>query len=115
MLCFLTVFHTLPFIHGCHSGLCLDLFAAHFQLNSLLLLPTEASENHSQSCICSYFHAFVCSRIDYCNSLLIGLPKTRLSPLQIVLNAAARLIARLPRYSHISYYIKEHLHWLPIS
>src|SRR6218665_1750078 len=31
------------------------------------------------------------------------------------LNAAARLIARLPRYSHISYYIKEHLHWLPIS
>ena|SRR6218665_2529552 len=25
------------------------------------------------------------------------------------------LIARLPRYSHISYYIKEHFHWLPIS
>src|SRR6218665_1420823 len=55
------------------------------------------------------------SRIDYCNSLLIGLPKTRLSPLQTVLNTAARLIARLPRYSHISYYLKEHLHWLPIS
>src|SRR6218665_456680 len=63
----------------------------------------------------SIVHAFVCSRIDYCNSLLIGLPKTRLSPLQTVLNAAARLIARLPRYSYISYYIKEHLHWLPIS
>src|SRR6218665_672740 len=63
----------------------------------------------------SIVHAFVCSRIDYCNSLLIGLPKTRLSPLQTVLNAAARLIARLPGYSHISYYIKEPLHWLPIS
>ena len=63
----------------------------------------------------SIVHAFVCSRIDYCNSLLIGLPKTRLSPLQTVLNAATRLIARLPRYSHISSYIKEHLHWLPIS
>ena len=25
------------------------------------------------------------------------------------------IIARLPRYSHISSYIKEHLHWLPIS
>src|SRR6218665_657419 len=36
--------------------------AAHFQLNSLLLLPTEASENHSQSCICSYFHLH-CPRI----------------------------------------------------
>src|SRR6218665_1791197 len=58
---------------------------------------------------------FVCSRIDYCNSLLISLPKTRLFPLQTVLNAAARLIARLPRYSHISSYIKEQLHWLPIS
>src|SRR6218665_1895770 len=34
---------------------------------------------------------------------LIGLRKTRLSPLQTVLNAAVRLIARLPRYSHISY------------
>src|SRR6218665_3253272 len=63
----------------------------------------------------SIVHAFVCSRIDFCNSLLIGLPKTRLSPLQTVLNAAARLIARLPRYSHIPSYIKDHLHWLPIS
>src|SRR6218665_1017713 len=25
------------------------------------------------------------------------------------------LIARLPRYSHISSYIKDYLHWLPIS
>ena len=32
----------------------------------------------------SIVHAFVCSRIEYCKSLLIGLPKTRLSPLQTV-------------------------------
>src|SRR6218665_1373205 len=107
MLCFLTVFHTLPFILrlGCHFGLCLDLFAAHFRLDSLLLLPTEASENHSQSCgvpiFTSIVHAFVCSRIDYCNSLLIGLPKTRLSPLQTVFNTDVRLIARLPRYPYL--------------
>jgi len=60
-------------------------------------------------------HAFVCSRIDYCNSLLIGLPKARLSALQSVLNAAARLIARLPRFSHITAYMVEQLHWLPLS
>ena len=59
-------------------------------------------------------HAFVSSRIDYCNSVLIGLPKVRLSSVQSVLNAA-RLIARLPRYSHISTYMTNDLHWLPLS
>src|SRR6218665_2175812 len=57
-------------------------------------------------------HAFICTCIDYCNSLLIGLPKTRLAPLQSVLNAAARMIARLPPYSHISDYMINELHWL---
>src|SRR5688572_26498359 len=32
-----------------------------------------------------------------------------------VLNAAARLIARLPRFSHISTFMAEQLHWLPLS
>src|SRR6218665_373962 len=54
------------------------------------------------------------SRIDYCNSLLVGVPKVSLSPLQSVLqsvlNAAARLIARLLRTSHISAFMFDHLH-----
>jgi len=45
-------------------------------------------------------HAFVCTCIDYCNSLLIGLPKTLLAPVQSVLNAAARwLVCHLTRIS----------------
>src|SRR5688572_14894453 len=64
------------------------------------------------STMASIVHAFVCSRIDYCNSLLIGLPKVRLSP---VLNAAARLIAHLPKYFHISSFMVNQLHWLPLS
>ena len=60
-------------------------------------------------------HAFVCCRIDYCNSLFAGLPKVRLSSLQSVLNSAARLIARLPRFSHISTYMTNVLHWLPVT
>ena len=60
-------------------------------------------------------HAFICCRIDYCNSLLAGLPKVRLSSLQSVLNSAARLIARLPRFSHISTYMTDELHWLPVA
>ena len=69
----------------------------------------------SSSVFTTIVHAFICSRIDYCNSLFVGLPKVRLSPLQSVLNAAARLIARLPRFSHISSYMLEQLHWLPLT
>ena len=37
-------------------------------------------------------HAFIMGRIDYCNSLLHGLPTTHINKLQRVQNAAARLI-----------------------
>jgi len=63
----------------------------------------------------SIIHAFVCSHTDYCNSLLIGLPKVQLSPIQTVLNASARPIARLPRFSHISFFMTQQLHWLPFT
>ena len=58
-----------------------------------------------------------CSRVDYCNSFFIGLPKPSLAPLQSVLNAAACLIAHIPiyRFSHISTFIAVKLHWLRLS
>ena len=71
--------------------------SSYFQLRRLRTIRKAVSVPIFTSIV----HAFVCSRIDYCNSLLIGLPKTRLSPLQTVLKVAARLIARLPSYSHI--------------
>ncbi|KAG9464432.1 hypothetical protein GDO78_019939 [Eleutherodactylus coqui] len=43
--------------------------------------------------------ALIHSRLDYCHSLLIGLPCTRLDPLQSILNVAARLIFLSSRYS----------------
>ena len=85
--------------------------SSYFQLRRLRAIRKSVSS----STFTSIVHAFVCSRIDYCNSLLVGLPKVRLSPLQSVLNAAARLIARLPRFSHISSFMVEELHWLPLS
>src|SRR6218665_604974 len=60
-------------------------------------------------------YTFVCSRIDYCNSPLTGLPNVRIPDLQIVLSASARLIARLPHFSHISYFMTQQLHWLPFT
>ena len=58
-------------------------------------------------------HAYVTSRIDYCNSLLIGLPNILLRKLQSVLNAAARLVSGTRKYDHITPVLKD-LHWLPI-
>src|ERR1043165_7478661 len=85
--------------------------SSYFHLRRLRVIR----RSDSSSIFTTLVHAFVFSRIDYCNSLLVGLFKVRLSPLQSVLNTAARLIARLPRYSHISTFMVEELHCLPLS
>ena len=59
-------------------------------------------------------HEFVTSRVNYCNSLLCGLPASQLNKFQRVLNTAARLVCCAPRFSHITPLIYE-LHWLPLK
>ena len=58
-------------------------------------------------------HAFVTSRVDYCNSLLYGLPASHLNKVQRILNATARLVCRTPRYCCITPLLYE-LPWLPV-
>ena len=43
-------------------------------------------------------HAFVTSRIDYCNVLLAGAPKATTDKLQRLLNAAARLVSHARKF-----------------
>lgn len=59
-------------------------------------------------------HALISCRIDYCNSLLYGIPDTTLKKLQRVQNAAARLVSGTPRFCHITPVLAE-LHWLPVA
>ena len=59
-------------------------------------------------------HAFIRSKIDYCNSLLSGLPAQQLKKLQHVQNSAARLLTLSKKHEHITPILQD-LHWLPIS
>ncbi len=59
-------------------------------------------------------HAFMTSRLDYCNALLGGCSARLINKLQMVQNAAARVLTRTRKYDHISP-VMSTLHWLPIK
>ena len=58
-------------------------------------------------------HAFISSRLDFCNSLYIGLPEFEINRLQKLQNQAARLVTSTRRRDHITPVLKS-LHWLPV-
>lgn len=59
-------------------------------------------------------HAYVTSKLDYCNGLLYGLPLETTNKMQSVLNTAARLVTLGSKYDHITPILRE-LHWLPVQ
>ncbi|KAL6458614.1 hypothetical protein MHYP_G00320860 [Metynnis hypsauchen] len=59
-------------------------------------------------------HAFITSRLDYCNALLSGCSSSNLNKLQLVLNAAARVLTKTRTFDHISPVLSA-LHWLPVK
>ena len=58
--------------------------------------------------------AFVLSRIDYCNSLLLSSTHDVTSHMQRIQNYAARVILCLPRSSSMTIHLKS-LHWSPVK
>ncbi len=56
----------------------------------------------------------VISRLDYCNALLAGLPSNAIKPLQMIQNAAARLVFNEPKRAHVTPLFVS-LHWLSVA
>ena len=59
-------------------------------------------------------HAFISSRLDYCNALYSASNKKAISRLQMVQNSAARLLTNTKKRDHITPVLAA-LHWLPVS
>ena len=68
----------------------------------------------SKECTETLIHDFVSSRLEYCNSLLYGLPAYQIQKLQRVQNSAARLVFRESKFCHITPLLRA-LHWLPVA
>jgi len=62
---------------------------------------------------CSWYSEFITTRLDYCNSVLAGLPQITLAPLQRIQNAAAGLVFKLRGCEHVTPSLIQ-LHWLPV-
>ena len=58
--------------------------------------------------------AFITSRIDYCNSILYGMPDTILSDLQRIQNTAARILTKCGDLNYPSINLLKKLHWLTV-
>ncbi len=54
------------------------------------------------------------SFLDYFNALLAGLPSNTIKPLQMIQNAAARLVFNEPKRAHVTPLFIS-LHWLPVA
>ena len=83
--------------------------AAFYHLHNIRRIRKHLSTDSAATLI----HSFISSRIDYCNSLLYGVPKCHIDKLQRVQNAAARLVVMQGKFCHITPVLHQ-LHWLPV-
>jgi len=83
--------------------------AAYYHLKNIHCLKTFLT----QESLVTVVHAFVTSRIDYCNSLLYGIFNYNINRLQRIQNSAARIVNNTRKYDHITPILQK-LHWLPV-
>ncbi len=81
-----------------------------FSLHNIRKIRPFLTEHAAQLLV----QALVISRLDYCNAILAGLPSNTIKPLQMIQNAAARLVFNEPKRAHVTPLFVS-LHWLPFA
>ena len=84
--------------------------AAYYYITNVRRIRKYLSNQATQTLV----HALIIGHIDYCNSILYGLPAKQIAKLQWLQNSTARLIFKIPRFYHISPILCT-LHWLPVE
>jgi len=75
---------------------------SYFQLKTIRTIQSVLSPEALERLV----HAFVTARLDYCNSILVGIPDAAVRKLQLLQNSAARLVSKTGRYEHITPILK---------
>ena len=97
-----------------HISMAVHLKKLGVSLNSSLFKIGKLRKYLDRKSCSSIINGLFTSRLDYCNSLLYGLPKSSLDPLQKLQNRAARTLTYTRKYDHITPVLRD-LHWLPVE
>ncbi|XP_030273799.1 uncharacterized protein LOC115582159 [Sparus aurata] len=81
-----------------------------FALYNLFRIRSFLSKDATQLLL----QAPVIFHLDYCFSLLAGLPASATKPLQRIQNAAVCLVYNLPKFFHVTHLFRD-LNWLPVA
>lgn len=89
------------------TNLCKSCF---YHIRAIRHIRSALTKNMSQTIACS----LVSSRLDYANSLFVGVSDLELKRLQRIQNSLARVVMRVPLRTCSSVLLHE-LHWLPVE
>lgn len=82
-----------------------------FQLRQIRQIRRSLDDESAATLV----HAFVTTRVDYCNCLLTGVPRTTTDKLQRVMNGAARVLTNMRKFDRGMTHVRRHdLHWLDV-
>ena len=91
--------------------------ACYFHIRALRHIWASLPDDVAKMITCS----IICSRLDYYNSLLVGMSENNFSKLQLVQSTLARVVTGATRYDHMKKEVIHitpvlaQLHWLPVK